>query len=199
MISRLSDLPPMLQPNKDGLTDAQIQVYSDFSRLSNTRSTGATETRLNQASLATLPGEIPAQFNIGGAQSSQSGAAAGLDQQISNTRLYEPAIYEFTLDSIFNEIEKTGHLTSVTRSLLTLKLAELSKPLSSNTEGYTKNQLQESRYRLWSYAENKMVTICQSFDSFPNDLTPTIQILSMIVNKYKGEDFGKRLLGESFL
>ena len=39
----------------------------------------------------------------------------------------EPAIYEFTLDSILAKIEKKGALNSVSRSLLTMKLQEMCK------------------------------------------------------------------------
>lgn len=39
----------------------------------------------------------------------------------------EPVHYSFTLDSILGDIEKYGQLTSVTRSLMTMKLAEISR------------------------------------------------------------------------
>ena len=49
----------------------------------------------------------------------------------------EPAIYEFTLDAILARIEKKGALDSVSRSLMTMKLAEMCKhaqPQEANTK-----------------------------------------------------------------
>ena len=43
----------------------------------------------------------------------------------------EPAIYEFTLDAILTRIEKKGALDSVSRSLMTMKLAEMCKNAQS--------------------------------------------------------------------
>jgi hypothetical protein len=39
----------------------------------------------------------------------------------------EPAVYDFTLDSILARIEKQGKLDSVSRSLMTLKLQDMCK------------------------------------------------------------------------
>ena len=35
LVQLLSDLPPRLQPNPEGLTESQFQVYEDFDRITN--------------------------------------------------------------------------------------------------------------------------------------------------------------------
>ena len=44
-----------------------------------------------------------------------------------------------------------------------------------------------------------MLSICQSFDSQPADVTSMLEILKLIVNRYTLEDLSKRLLVEVFL
>ena len=44
-----------------------------------------------------------------------------------------------------------------------------------------------------------MLSICQSFESEPNDVYSMLEILKLIVSKYKAEDFSKKLLSQVFL
>ena len=75
----------------------------------------------------------------------------------------EPAIYEFTLDAILARIEKKGALDSVSRSLMTMKLAEMGK--AAQPQEANAKSLQDQKFKLWSYCENKFNTICTTFDS----------------------------------
>ena len=74
-------------------------------------------------------------------------------------------------------MEKNG-LNSVTRSLMTLKLAEICKsaPIAGSTDSAAIRKYNDVKYRLWSYAENKLVTVCQGFDS-KQDVAANIEIV----------------------
>ena len=48
MIAQFADLQPQLQPNPNGLTDAQFQVYEDFQRL-NTTATKRQDSATNES------------------------------------------------------------------------------------------------------------------------------------------------------
>ena len=79
-----------------------------------------------------------------------------------------------------------------------MKIIEINKPAPSNDPAAIQKQ-KELNYRLWTYCESKMLSICQSFDSQPADVTSMLEILKLIVNRYTLEDLSKRLLVEVFL
>ena len=77
-------------------------------------------------------------------------------------RKNEPAIYGFTLDGMLNDIEKAGCLTSVTRSLMTLKLQEICRavPPTTSTDTTLLRKFNETKNKLWVFCEKQLLTIC---------------------------------------
>ena len=120
----------------------------------------------------------------------------GLDGQPQAPAQQEPAIYEFTLDSILARIEKAGALDSVSRSLMTLKLQEMCKNQQPQEQTSSK-ALQDQKFKLWSYCENKLATICSDYDTGAN-VIPAVEVLCLIVNKYTMENYQRKLLVEVF-
>jgi len=57
----------------------------------------------------------------------------------------------------------------------------------------------EEKNKLWAYTEKWLHTACEKFDEKePQIVMPLIQILSVIVQVYRGDDFSKKLT-HSFL
>ena len=96
-----------MQPYKTGLSVDQYKVYNDFAKLN---------------SKAHKLDTTPFQNATNSEMSMQFGENASDPRQPLAQAKQEPAIYEFTLDSILARIEKKGALDSVSRSLMTLKL-----------------------------------------------------------------------------
>ena len=170
----IAELPAQLQPNKGGLTEDQYKVYSDFAKLSN-------KTKLDQPTLNSFP-PVPPVDQFGNTQ-----------EQSQQSAHQEPAIYEFTLDSILARIEQKNELDSVSRSLMTMKLAEMCKSPQSRA-------LEDQKNKLWNYCENKFNIICTTYDNESSvaEVISMVEVLCLIVNKLTTEKYQKRLLSEVF-
>ena len=59
-------------------------------------------------------------------------------------------------------------------------------------------ELQDQKFKLWSYCENKFSTICQNFDNNVPDVIPMVEVLCLIVNKFTCENYQRRLLADVF-
>ena len=82
---------------------------------------------------------------------------------------------------------------------MTMKLAEMCKK-TEPSEASSKS-VQDQKFKLWSYCENKFNIIVSEFDNMEpelNEVIPMVEVLCCIVNKYTVENYSKKLLAEVF-
>lgn len=86
----------------------------------------------------------------------------------------KPVNYDFEIDSIFSRIAIEPVFSSVSRSLLTLKIKELNeaKPSDDNSKS-----LETQKQKMLSYLQQKFSQVCELFDTQPNGYQETIQPL----------------------
>lgn len=90
-----NELPMQLRPNFSGLTEDQFKVYQDFSKLS-------FKSKYDQVPMGNTGLQSEGQNDV--------------------NKQKPPAQYDFGLDSIIGRLMEDKPLSSVTRSLLTIKI-----------------------------------------------------------------------------
>ena len=158
------------------MTQAQFQVYEDFSKLGQP----IRDLDAPPSSGAANSGSLGASDGSGGAppaSSSQSSSIFLRSQPPQN------------LTSILKLIDQYG-LTEVNKGYLLNKITQMNQ--SKPTD--------EEREKLWTYVKRNLETACKNYDSRnPQGVEPIIQVLSLIVTSYKVENFSKKLLTNVFL
>jgi hypothetical protein len=63
-----------------------------------------------------------------------------------------------------------------------------------------KEENEEEEHQLWTFLESSLKTLCDRYEtSSKNLIEPMIDVLSVVIQKYKVEDLSKRLLLHVFL
>lgn len=84
-------------------------------------------------------------------------------------------------------------MSSVTRSLLTLKIRELNEFSSFEDQAKARAVIQ-ARNDLWKFIEKTMNNVCQAVDADSELKISDIEFLSLVSQKYTVEDFSKKLV-----
>ena len=158
------------------MTQAQFQVYEDFSKLGQPH---LDKDAPPSSGAAATGGPGAPDENIGAtpASSSQPASPFVRPQQPQN------------LTTVLKLIDQYG-LTEVNKGYLVNKINQMNQ--SKPTD--------EEREKLWTYVRRNLETACKNYDSGnPQGVEPIIQVLSLIVTSYKVENFSKKLLTNVFL
>lgn len=117
--------------------------------------------------------------------------------EMQQQRYREPQVHSFNLTNILSDIDKAGQLTSFTRTMLVLKIAEISKGLQAKDDSVKKHQ--EAVKTLWKFTEKKFMDLQMYFETYEQRsfISANLEILALVIKRF--EEFRKKLLTDVFL
>jgi len=182
------DLPHLLKPNLNGLTDSQYKVYLDFAKLGD-RTKNDAIFQMQQKEEEDKPTQQLAVYD-----SSLEGILAKIESERVLTAVTRALL-----------THKLAKLVQNAKFISGLKNPQkLISQQQKMDHQQTEKKFNIERNKLWNYIEETLVKVCQKYDTnLPEEesafLKCQLSILGFIIKKYDVEDLKKKLLTEVFL